>query len=83
MLDICREHKQQKIPIMMSPRVANMFIFFVSVVMTLMVFAIFIYIILSHEYKYYYNTLIGTGIGFISGIGLSLYIWLNRNKMEL
>lgn len=67
---------------MISRKIANMIILGVSIAMTLMVFAILIYLLFAAEFEDYYSTLISTLISFILGLGLCLYIWFNRNKME-
>ena len=66
----------------MSQRTANLIIFWISVVTTLLMLAIFIFTLVTFEVENRKDILIGTGIGVVSGLSLSLYIWSNRNNLH-
>lgn len=67
----------------MTQRTTNLIIFVISTIITLIALAVFIYIYLTPEVVNREDLLIGTGIWFVSGVGLSLYIWLNRKNLRL
>lgn len=52
-----------------------------SVTISLCVLAVFLYVVFTPEMEDRENTLIGTGIGLISSICLTIYIWINRHNL--
>ncbi|MBO5892827.1 MAG: hypothetical protein J6Q31_01005 [Alistipes sp.] len=62
---------------MIPQRVAGLIIFALLLVLTLIALIAFIYVMLIPDFNNQEDILIGTGIGVISGTGLSLYAWRN------
>ena len=60
---------------------ANWLICVLSVTISLCVLAVFLYVVFTPEMEDRENILIGTGIGLISSICLTIYIWINRHNL--
>ncbi len=68
--------------VMISQRVANIMIFGISVILTLLAIVVFIFTMVALDIENRGDILIGTGVGSISGLSLSIYIWCNRNNLH-
>lgn len=60
---------------------ANWLICILSATISLCVLAVFLYVVFTPEMEDRKNILIGTGIGLISSISLTIYIWINRHNL--